>query len=507
MNPLPDLLSMSYAQDGPLGRVEPRLWTPPLRELTPGTSYGFDVITFADTVLGEPLDPWQQWTAIHMGELLPDGRPRFRTVLILAPRQNGKTQLGRTLLAYWLAVEQVPLVLGTSTDRKYAKRTWSQTVEMFKRNAHLRELLSPTSVRLTLGEESLTTVEGAEYIFAANNGNAARSTTLHRWLCDELREHTDWACWSSASNAMNAVPDAQTVVLTNQCDDSGVVLDSLRGAALEYLSTGIGDPRLGLIEYSAPDGCDPADREALAMANPNMGVRVDVDALMGSALRAKAAGGEELSNHRTEVLCQRVHLLDPAIDPDRWNACGTDKPLDLANHRNVTALCVDVAFDGSHASLAAAALIDGTVHVEVVQAWDGFGCTKALRADLPEIVRKVQPRIIGWFPSGPAASVAAELADRGRTDWPPRRVKIDEIRGEQTQVCMGLAEIVESGQLRHPRDPMLDQHINAASKLYRGDAWVYARKGRSPIDGAYAMAGAVHLARTLPPPPPPLVAL
>ena len=503
--PLPR--STSYAPAGPLGSVTPRLATPPLVELTPETSYGYDVLDFARDVLGEPLDPWEELAVIHLGELLPDGRPRFRVCLILAARQNGKTLIGKTLTAYWLTVEQVPLVLGTSTDRKYAKRAWSAMCATFRNNPYLSDLIGPASVRLTLGEESLTTTEGAEYIFAANNGNAARSTTLHRWLCDELREHTSWACWSSATNAMNAVPDAQVVVLSNQCDSSGVVLDSLRGAALDYIETGVGDPRIGLLEWSAPDGCDPADPAALSAANPNLGRRVDPDALMGAALRAKAAGGQELSDFRTEVLCQRVRLLDPAIDPDRWDACGTATPLDLAEHRDRVVCALDVSLDGSHASLITAALIDGKIHVEVVKAWDGHGCTAALRADLPEIIRRVRPRQLGWYPAGPAAAVAADLADRRVRGWPPRGIEIVEIKAEQTATCMGLAEQVRSGEIRHPRDEMLTAHVSGAQKLYRGDAFCYRRRGNTPIDGAYALAGAVHLARILPPPRPSLVAL
>jgi len=491
----------------PLGRVEPRLWTPELRPLTPDTSYGFDVIEHAATVLRTPLDPWEERAVIRAGELLPDGRPRFRVVLILAARQNGKTLIGKALLSYWLSVERVPLTGGTSTDRKYAKRTWSQVCQMYRDNPYLRDELADGSVRLTIGEEALTTIHGAEYIFAANNGNAFRSTTLHRWLCDELREHTSWDTWTSATNAMNAVPDAQIVVLTNQCDDSGVVLDALRNAALEYIETGIGDPRLGLIEYSAPDGCDPADIDNLAMANPNLGVRVDADALMGAALRAKAAGGEELANFRAEVLCQRVVLLDPAIDPDGWEAGGTDTPIDMAEHRQQVALAYDVSLDGSHAALLAAAVVDGQVHVEVVAAWDGYGCTKAMRAELPEIVRKVRPRAVGWIPNGPAAAVAAQLADRKTRGWPPRRVVIEEIKAELTAVCMGLAEQVLSGEIVHPRDPMLTAHVAATQRLWRGDAYVYRRKGATPINGTYALAAAVHLARTLPPAPPELVVL
>lgn len=491
----------SSGSDAPLGRTEPRIWTPPLRELTPETSYGFDLIDFARDVLLEPFDPWQEWAAIHLGELLPDGRPRFRVVLLLAARQNGKSLLGSALVAYWLAVEQTPLVGGTSTDRKYAKRAWTAMGERFRRNPYLSALLGPGAVRLTLGEESLRTVDGAEYLFAANNGSAFRSTTLHRWLCDELREHTDWTCWSAASNAMNAVPGAQTVVLTNQCDDDGIVLDSLRTSALEYIATGVGDPRLGLMEWSAPDGCEPDDLDGLAMANPNLGRRVDPDALVGAALRAKASGGQELADHRTEVLCQRVRLLDPAIDPDAWTLCGTDEPLDLAEHRDRVAMAYDVSLDGRHATLCAAAKVDGVIHVEVVEAWTS---TADLRRELPAVVERVRPRALGWLPAGPAAAVAADLADRNVRGWPPRRVEIAAIKGEITDVAMGFEEQIRSGQVQHPRDPLLDQHVANAQRLRRGDAWTFQRRGAGPVDALYAAAAAVHLARTLPPPKPPL---
>lgn len=486
-----------------LGSTTPRLWTPPLRELTPETSYGFDVIDFARDVLGTPLDPWEEWAVIHGGELLEDGRPRFRTLLVLVSRQNGKTLIVKVLIAYWLFVEMVPLVLGTSTDRSYAKRTWSEVVETVKDNEWLKRHLGPTWLRLTIGEEAMRTLDGAEYTFAANNRRAGRSTTLHRWVCDELREHNSWDTWGAATNAMNAVPFGQVVCTTNQGDDSSVVLDALRASALQFIETGQGDPRLGILEWSAPDGADPTDMAALAQANPNLGRRIDADALMGAALRAKAAGGEELSTFRTECMCQRVHLLNPAIDPDKWDAAGTDEPIKLSDHRDRLALCLDVSLDGSHATLVGAAVVDGKIHTEVVEQWVGFGCTQQVRRELPALVRKIKPRTLGWFPQGPAAAIAADLATkrRGSGDWwPPPRVTVEALTAETDQVCMGLADLILAGEVVHPKDPLQTQHINSATKLTRGDRWVFGRKNVGPIDAAYATGGAVHLARTLPPP-------
>lgn len=491
------LLSTRSDVDVLLGSTEPRIWTPPLRELTPETSFGFDVIDFARDVLGEPLDPWEEWAAIHIGELLPDGRPRFRTILLLVARQNGKTTLAKVIVKYWLFVESISLVLGTSTDRSYAKRTWSQVVDECRDNEWLAADIPVGGVRLQIGEETLKTAGGAEYTFAANNGRAGRSMTVHRWLCDELREHKGTATWDAANNAMNAVPDAQTLCVTNQGGDEAIVLHGLRESALAYINTGEGDDRLGLFEWSAPDGADPADPVAICAANPNAGRRLDLAGLVAAGERAKLAGGEELTGFRTEILCQRVDKLDPAIDPAAWEAAAVEVMPDLAEHRTEVALAIDVSLDGRHATLVAALDLDGAVYVETVRAWEGHDAIAQVRRDLPGIIGKVRPRRIAWLPGGPAAALTAKLAE---ARWLPRGTKVDEIRGDVGAVCTGLADLVISGQIRHNGDPMLTYHINGAGKLWRGDTWVFRRRGAAPVDGAYAVAAAAHLARVLPPP-------
>jgi hypothetical protein len=489
-----------------LGSTQPRLGTPPLRELTRATSYGFDVIDFAEEI-GYRLDPWEEQAVIRGGELLPDGRPRFRFVLIIVARQNGKTLLCRVLVLYWMFIEAHELILGTSTSRDTAKESWREVVKMAEGVDALAQEMPPVHTREQIGEEAFWNDHGSRYRFAAPNRRAGRGSTLRRLILDELREHRNRDTYDAAVNAGNAVDDFQAWAITNQGDVTSVVLDELRSSALEYIETGAGDPRLGLLEWSAPSGCDPTDVQALALANPNMGHRIPTDVLVGQAIQAKQAGGETLARFRTEILCQRVTLLDPAVDPDEWTRCGDDEPEDLAGHRRRVALCMDIALDGSHATLVAAAVLDdGLVHAEVIRAWQGHGAIRALRAELPDLVEKIRPRAVGWFPNGPSAAVAADLKQRrGAKPWPPRGVRVAELTAEVTAVCMGLAEQVAAGQLRHPKDPMLDQHVGQTQKLRRGDAWTFTRGGSGPVDGTYALAGAVHLARTLPPPLAPLV--
>jgi hypothetical protein len=448
-------------------------------------------------VVRRPLDEWQAWLAVHAGELLPDGRPRFRTVLVLVARQQGKTELLVILSLYWLFVELVSLVLGTSTNLAYAKESFDKAVDLAE---SVPELAAEVArVRRAAGEESLITTDRCRYKIAASNRKGGRSLTIKRLILDELREHHDWSAWNAAVPAMAAVPDAQAWAITNQGDEHSVVLDSLRSTALETLRTGEGDMRLGLFEWSAPDGSKPTDLQALAYANPNLGRRTEADSLLGDAMRAEAKGGEELAGFLTEYACMRVSRLDAAVDPARWAACLD--PGDLTAVQDRVALCADVSIDQLHASLVAAAVLpDGRVRVEPVAAWSGRGCTQDLRREIGGLVAKVKPQAFGWFPNGPAASVAADLADRGKSGsetWPPRDVTVEELRAEVTAVCMGFAELVDAGQVAHAGDPMLDAHVSAAEKLRQGDAWRFTRRGAGHVDAVYAMAGAVHLARTL----------
>jgi len=491
---------MMLVESGPvLGSTYPRIASRPLIEgvpgpcgcgcaLTPETTYGFDVEDFARDVLGMELDSWQRWLIIHAGELLPDGRPRFREVLVLVARQNGKTTLLKVLCLFWLYIDRVQAILGTSTNLKYARKAWEQAVDMAEAVPALASEIAPEGIRRANGQEELTTVWGGTYEIAASNRKGGRSTTLDRLVMDELREHKDWDAYNAAKPATNAVRDAQIWMISNMGDDRSVVLNALRDQALEGK-----DQRLGIFEWSSPDELAADDLGALAMANPTLGYRIDVESIIGDARRAKAAGGEQLAQFLTEVHCRRVPLLNPAIDAAAWAECRVDGSLD--DLRDKVAMCIDVSMDELHATLYAAALDGERVRVDVVEAWEGVEALAALRAALPELIGRVKPRVLGWFPSGPAAAVGVALSER--RGWPPRGVKLETIRSDIPAVCMGFAEQVRSRSVVHSGDPLLTAHVTAAEKSAQGDGWRFTRRGTGHVDAAYAAAGAVHLARRL----------
>jgi hypothetical protein len=513
-----------------VGSTLPRIFTPPLVTgppgpcicgscaLTPETSYGFEAIEFSRDTLGRPYDPWQEFVVVHAGELLPNGIPRFNFVLIIVARQNGKTEIPVLLVPYWLFLDEQNTILGTSTKLEYAKISWFKALRVIENVPDLAAELPKSGVKQGNNLVEMRTVEDRAYVIAAANRNAGRSLTLDKAILDELREHYDYSAYDAAINAGNAVEHFQAWALTNQGDARGVVLDEMRDSVLTFLQSGgaLGDARMGLFEWSAPDGSDPEDPIALARANPNLNRRRPDGStgpmlynLIGRAKQAKIKGGDRLAGFKTEVMCMRVRITDPAISEAAWSEC--EDPGDMSDLRGRIALCLDVAIDGLHATLCSAAKMDDDrVRVEVVKAWDGEDVAAQVRRDLPDLVRNVRPRVFGWFPGGPAASLAAEFVQ------PPQRpgkrqvrrkpfgssVIVDEIRDEVTAVCMGLSVLVSSRDVAHSGDPLLTAHCTGAERLWQGDAWRFVRRGAGHCDAAYATGGAVHLARTLPKAPP-----
>jgi phage terminase large subunit-like protein len=349
-----------------IGSAEPRLWTRPLRELTPETSLGFEAIDFADRVLGIDLLPWQKWLFIHGLELKPDGSYRFRTVLVLVARQNGKTTALKVLALWRLIMDGARLVLGTSTNLDYARESWEGCVELAKGSDLHAEFQWPE--RRTNGEQTLTANNGARYKIGTASRRGGRSLSVDLLILDEIREHRTWDAWSASSKTTNARPRGQRWALSNMGDDGSVVLNHLQEKALAGA-----DSSLGIFEWSAPAGCDTSDRLLWPLANPALGYTISEEAL------ASDYGTDTEEVFRTEVLCQRVPTLEPLpITLDMWwDAARNRKKLS----RSSPVFGVSVSPSQRSASIVVAVMASKNVaHIELVDH----------RGGVDWIVRKMQ---------------------------------------------------------------------------------------------------------------------
>ncbi|HEY3516201.1 MAG TPA: terminase [Gammaproteobacteria bacterium] len=498
-----------------LGHTVPRVFTPPLVTgppgpcgcgcaLTPETSDGFDAVDFATNVLGVPPDPWQRWLLIHGLELLPDGRPRFRRVVVLVARQNGKTYLLSILACFWMYVCGPLNLLGSSTKTAMAVKAWQKAIQMARAVPDLAaEIPRKRGVLSGGGIIQWNLLNGSRYEPVASNEEGGRGDSLDRVIADELRQHRDYSAYGASYHAMRNRPYGQFWALSSMGDDRSVVLNDLRDQGLAFIETGDGNERLGLFEWSPPEGADPTDPQTIAAANPNVnrfrpdGTGTPMDDLLGEARAAVVKGGAALTDFLTEALNIRVKSLNPAIDIDAWRDSAVPGPIGFDDLRGRVAFCLDVAMSGQHATLyAAARQADGRVRIRLVQRWEGFGCGDQAVRELPEIAAEAKPRKLGYLPVGPAAAIVSTLGASLPGQW-PRGVEVEQIRGDLPAVSMGLAEAVVAGQIiRDDIDERLNEQVETAEKLKQGDAWRFNRK-LGDAETLYAVAGAVHLARGL----------
>lgn len=497
----PQLPSLLLGRHTTEGCTEPRLFTPPLRELTPETSYGYAVIQFARDVLNLPLTPWQQWVVIHAGELLEDGRPRFRKVLILVARQNGKTHLLKVLAAFWMTVQRVQQVLGLSTTATAAREAWDKTRELIESNSILLPFLA--NVRTANDDPHMRTVEGCIYRTRAANRQASRGLTVDRIIFDELREQKSFEAWDAVMPTMAARSHAQAIAISNAGDDRSIVLNSLQASALEYIASGTGDYRLGLFEWSAHPADDITSPQTWAKANPNMGHIFTEDELHGDAVDAVNQGGEVLAGFKTERLCMRVSALDAAVDPDKWAAC-FDTSISLAAlDKSKLSYFYDESLTRSHGTLMAAGVVNDVVRIELVNEWRDTAMRNVV-PDLTKIIKKHGIRSLGIFPIGPAAAIATRLKALSIPGF-----KVNEVTSELTEACMGFADEVTSKTISHQSneqfEQVLSQQVLAAEKKWLADRWRFTRRNVGNTDAAYAAAGAVLLARSTPEPAKPII--
>lgn len=500
-----------------VGSTTPRLSTPPLVTgppgpcgcgcaLTPETSKGFAAVDFARDVIGIELIPWQRWLLIHALELRPDGRFRFRTVLILVARQNGKTTIVEIKNLWKMFVLQVPLVIGTAQNLDISEESWDKAVDIAESIPELAAEIA--HVDRTNGKKALRLVNGARWKIAAASRKGGRGLSGDDVNLDELREHQTWESWAAVTKTTMARRNPQVYAFSNAGDDKSVVLNDLQAkgrATAEQLvqlladqvvaeaesitraaaAAGI-DTTLGLFEWSAPDdvrctcaradgdphtpACRLQDRQAWAQANPSLGYTVTEEGL-ASALATDPEGV-----FRTECLCQRVPNLTPGwqvIGEGRWRdlVVAPVRPADPA-------FAVVVNDRRTHSAIAAAGVRpDGRVQLSIVDYRPGTAWVPARMAQLQQ---RWEP--IAWAvqDKGPTGSLLTAIGEVGITapadpDEPQRGDLAVPWAGDVAAAYGLLIDAVDQGTIGHLDERVLNAAVEHAQTrpLSGATAWDY----------------------------------
>ena len=504
------------------GCETPRIFTPPLRELTTETSLGFMMIDFASEVLGIDLFPWQRWLLIHAFELDPkwttqtmdqrgplDPLFRFRKVIILVARQNGKTVISQVVALFFLYALGISLILGTAQDLDTAEEVWEGCLEMIEETPQLAALADrPSKVN---GKKAIKLKTGERYKVKAANRKAGRGLSGDLIMLDELREHQSWDAWAAITKTATARAAAMILCLSNAGDMSSVVLRFLRLACHDA----VGDPDglvaeskrqallptmddiaefrelddddledydpdpddlvpedfdediadLGLFEWSSPPGCAVDDLDALAQANPSVGYGITWKVLLADAI-TEGKDPETEWVFRTEAMCQWPEVgMHGVFPPGTWESTTNKQPVRITSD---AVACVTVSSDRSRAWIALCGRRDdGKTQADVVAtargtAWVGSWLME--RQDRIECVA-LQDR-------GGGATV--ELYKQFDTD-PAFVIPLVAWGGQNLVPWHGQTyDAIRDGKLFHNPHPALDRAAGGATKktLAGAGGWV-----------------------------------
>lgn len=482
------------------------MWTRPLRELTPETSLGFEAIEAAELV-GRQLHPWQKFFLIHslelaLGSFTSDEFPklRFKTVLLLVARQQGKSFIMSTRLLWrmlmWDGPEvESPLILGAAHKLGAAEEILDLTTKAVQRSQLGQMVARKSNVN---GNKYLELVNGSRYKCEAASDDGGRGLSVTDLAFDELRQQRDWESWSALTNTTNARFSPQVIAVSNAGEGKSVVLRGLRSQALqrihdwaEKVSTGgmtpeefagSHDTTMGLFEWSAPDGCDIWDRDGWAQANPSLGhadesgmVLVTEDMLASKAALVGAGGQEGIPEHvfRTENLCQWVTAAVEGPFTDEQIERGIDRDSEISDDSPVV-LAVDTSHDRSMTYLAVAGYReDGLPHVEVIAERAGTEWVAKLVASgldfTPDAV-VIQGR------GAPASSLIEYIEQEG--------VAVTRCQGNDlTSASSQFSDRLVAGSLRFREQEALIIGLRDAVKKDLGEVWVWNR-AKSPVDVA-----------------------
>jgi hypothetical protein len=494
-----------------LGSTTPRIYTPPLVTgppgpcgcgcaLTPKTSLGFNAVDFATGVLEVPPLPWQRWLLIHSMELKAGGKFRFRTVLVLVSRQNGKTSIVEVKNLWKMFVLHVPLIIGTAQNLDIAEESWDKAVEIAESLPDLAQDIK--HVDKTNGKKALKLAGkddndkpwSSRWKIAAASRKGGRGLAGDDVNLDELREHHTWQAWAAVTKTTMARANAQVWAYSNAGDDKSIVLNDLQAQGRAAAAApGIADPSLGLFEWSAPDDvkctcnrkphlatCKLQDRRAWAQANPALGYTITEEAL------ASALSTDPTAVFRTECLCQKVEDLSEWGIFTRTDWLLAQDPASVFAGR--PAFCIEVSQDLAKVTIGAAGRRDdGKRHLEVVAQFP---------ADTGRVVGWLKKRREMWDPTavvidpaGPANYLIGEIEKHyGEVTKPSSR----DVSAACGSVYVGISGVDEAARnIKVRPHPALDAAAQSAVWRQRGDAKVFDRRTDSDADPAPLVAVAL----------------
>jgi hypothetical protein len=402
--------------------------------------------------MGRVVSPrwWQQLALNRALEYDELGNLCWRTVIVSAPRQVGKSVLERVICAWRLHSSeyfenQTQDILHVAHKISAALEVWRPAAR-WARGAYGRD-----SVRYGQGREQIELPNGSRWLIQASNESAGVAFSLTMVLVDEAWRVARSVVDANLRPTMAEASNPQLWLVSTAGTSSSDLMAGYRAAAMSGES-----PNTAIIEWSAPPDpdLDISDPEVWRNCSPHW------DERRRDRMAEAFADSTEWA-FRQQWLNQWVpQASNPFIGAEIWHRARADAPLP----DGPVAFGVDVASDRSHATIAACA---GDT-VELVEHREGVTW---LTRRLIELVERWHPLGVAIDGLGPAATVADSLsivaAEAGLTS----------LNGREMAICAGqFFDRLQTGTLRFVPHPELTAAVAGARKRNHGQAWIFARE-------------------------------
>ncbi|MDL9938693.1 terminase large subunit [Gordonia sp. ABSL1-1] len=426
------------------GRQEPEN----LSEFEGDDTDGLRAVEFARKTRTVPL-PWQAASLIGILRRAADGMWTHPDVLLLVPRQNGKTLILvlRCLFGLFLLNEKIVF---SSQRWQTSKNTYKRLSAIIKSRPSLNKRVVANS--MAPGSAYIELASGAQITFITRSNDSGRGLDeVDLVIYDEAYNLTESET-SGLSWTQMASKNPQTIYASSAANaEQHINCAVLAGQRRRGLEHGAG---LYFAEYMAPDG-DWDDLETARQANPSFGV-IQTDAKMLKEIRAVRTAAARRS-FEVEALGRGIWPTDgesheAIIDAEAWSTMKNLTP----RLTGPIALGLDRSVDGKTWALAAAQrTADGRVHIEI-----GFHQAASLRA----VAAYIRAVVSAWDPAvlvidrkSSAMSVVPLLAEEGIEP---------EVTGtpQMAMACQGFLDDAADARLSHAGQQIFTDAVAAAAK-------------------------------------------
>jgi hypothetical protein len=391
-------------------------------------TYGNALINWSRDVLQIDLMPWQQFL-LREGCVRKNGRFRYRTVLAVVARQNGKSLLAAIRILGGLCVLGERFAVGTAHNKWTALDVWKQAFTLADQAG-----LSITSVSRRQGTEEFT-VNGGRYRVATGSTGGARGLSgVDLVVLDELRQMVQWEGYAALDKTRRVKNDSQVWAITTEGDFNSIVLNRLQQQARDSIEARQDSP-VGYFEWSAEPGLAASDVRGWYQANPALGYTLSEDTVRAE-FQTDPPGVFEV-----EVLCRKVAQIAGWVDPGEYDACKSPErfPID-----GPFVLALDAGPELRHVSIVAGALQDGFHHLELVETFTGPRALAYAETRLEALLSRWSPTAVVVLAKSPMEPSTARIAAAHKIDHLVVRP------ADWAKACRLFYAAVRQRQIRHP---------------------------------------------------------